>query len=90
MFKKMLIAGVLFVTAVATVLVTPDTGQAQRYFAGGYGVYQPYYYRQYGYSRPYYTHRRYYRPYYGGYYGHPRYYSAYPRYSYYPGYYHWR
>jgi hypothetical protein len=101
MFKKSVTIGVLLFIAVAAVLVTPSTGDAQRYFTG-YGVYQPYYLPHYGYYRPYYGfgfgnrlyygYGQYYSPYFGGYYdyGYPGYYGTYPRYGYYPNNYLWR
>lgn len=97
MFKKMFTFGVLLIASIAMVLVTPDVGRAQRFFAGHYGVHQPYYYRSYGYYpyQGYYPQYRAYSRRYGSYYGEgyrrsPRYYGAYPRYGYYPGYYGWR
>jgi hypothetical protein len=102
MFKKMFVLGVLLVIALATVLVTPNVGQAQRYFGGGYGMYRSYYQPYYNNYGPYYGYQSYYapsyvypyysRPYYGGYYqsGYPGYYGAYPRYGYYPNQRVWR
>jgi hypothetical protein len=101
MFKKMFTIGTLLVVAAATVLVTPDSGQAQQYYSGNYGVRYPYYQPYYGYYRPYYGYQRlygpsygyqgYYRPYYGDYYyAYPGNYGAYPTYSFYPNVYLWR
>jgi hypothetical protein len=102
MFKKTFMFGVALVIAVTTVLMTPDTGQAQRYYGGDYGAYQPYYSPYYGHYRPYYGYQqqyplyygygRYNGQYYGGYYnrGYPGYYGTYPRYGYYPNNYLWR
>ena len=97
MFKRIFTIGTFLVLAVATVLVTPDTGQAQRYFGRGYVVGYPSYYQPYGYGvlpsllrLPALT-----GPYYG--YpeftvritaattiGYPGYFGAYPAYGYYP------